>query len=254
MTTQSRTRSLVWRLRDKLSPTARGRVRRWADVVLAPVGSLAGARTGSRAVGLTFDDGPDPVVTPALLDLLAERDVRATFFLLTSRAIAHPRLVTRMVEAGHEVALHSDTHDRLTLVATGELRRRLGSARTMLEDLAGRRVRYFRPPFGAQSVRTYLAARACGLDVVVWGPYAQDWVDDAPDVVAARGLVGLEPGSILLLHDGLVVPPGSVPPTFDRIAMFRLLLDGAAERRLRGGTVSALVSEGSPRRTAWFRP
>lgn len=254
MTVRNGPRHVVWGLREKLSPAARGRVRRAADVLLSPVGSLVGARTGTRDVALTFDDGPDPAVTPALLDLLDEHDARATFFLLTSRSGAHPEIAREIVERGHEVALHSDVHDRLTLVPSGELRRRLAAARTALEDVTGAPVRYFRPPFGAQSLRTYLAARSCGLDVVVWGPYAEDWVEDEPATVAARGLRGLAPGSVLLLHDGLDVPPRSPVPTFDRVEMFRLLLDGVRERALRPVTLSALLARGSARRTAWFRP
>ena len=115
-------------------------------------------------------------------------------------------------------------------------------------------MRYFRPPFGAQSPSTYLVARSCGLDVVVWGPYAEDWVDGTPEIVAGRGLRNLSAGDVLLLHDGLVTPPGSRLPTFDRIRAFELILDGMAEQGLVATTVGDLTTNRCARRTAWFRP
>ena len=122
-----------------------------------------------------------------------------------------------------------------------EAHRRAGDARPL------------RPPFGSQSLSTYLAARSCGLDVVVWGPYAEDWVECAPEAVAERGLSDLRAGQILLLHDGLEMPDGEARPTFDRVRAFELILDGLETRGLAGATVGSLIAEGGARRTAWFR-
>jgi peptidoglycan/xylan/chitin deacetylase (PgdA/CDA1 family) len=246
--------TLAWKARSMLSADGRKHVRRIADRILAPLGSINGALRPSQAVALTFDDGPDPVVTPLLLDLLCERGVRATFFLLTDRVSRHPELVRRMAAEGHEIALHADRHERLTAVSAREARRRISAARDLLESVAAQPVRFFRPPFGAQSLATYLVARACGLDVVVWGPYAEDWVESLPEAVAARGLKGLKGGDVLLLHDGLEPPAGAPIPTFDRVRAFELILDGMAARGLRPATVGDLISAGKARRTAWFRP
>jgi peptidoglycan/xylan/chitin deacetylase (PgdA/CDA1 family) len=246
--------TLAWKLRSRLSDDGRKRVRRVADPLLRAVGSINGAATPSRRVALTFDDGPDETVTPRLLDLLRERGAHGTFFVLADRASRHPDLVRRMVAEGHEIALHADTHSRLTQVPPLKLRRRLSSARGLLEEVANQRVRLFRPPFGAQSLVTYLVARTCGLDVVVWGPYAEEWVDGSPEEVAARGLKRLEGGDVLLLHDGLVRPAGEATPGFDRVRAFELVLDGMAARGLSPSTVGELTAAGSARRTAWFRP
>lgn len=248
------TTSLAWKARDRLSPEGRKRARRIADRLLFPFGSIQGARRPSNAVALTFDDGPDPLVTPRLLDLLRDRGVQTTFFLLTDRVMRLPDLVGRMVAEGHEIALHADRHDRLTLVPAGELWRRVRAARDVLERVTDRPIRFFRPPFGAQSLTTYLVVRACGLDVVVWGPYAEDWVESSPETVAARGLAALNGGDVLLLHDGLVGPPGEPVPTFDRVRAFELILDGMAARGLTPTTVGQLIGAHKPRRTAWFRP
>ena len=248
------TATLTWQARGKLSAKGRKRARRIADRFLAPLGSINGSRGFSQAVALTFDDGPDSSVTPRLLDLLRARDVRATFFLLTDKAARHPELVRRIAAEGHEIALHADRHERLTLVAPRELLRRLSAARRLLQQIAGQRVKLFRPPFGAQSLVSYLIARACGLQVVVWGPYAEDWIESSPEAVAARGLANLNGGDVLLLHDGLEAPAGEPTPTFDRVRAVELILDGLAERGMRASTVGDVIAAGKVRRTAWFRP
>jgi peptidoglycan/xylan/chitin deacetylase (PgdA/CDA1 family) len=245
---------LAWKIRSMLPVSGRKFVRRIGDRILTPLGSINGAVGTSRAVALTFDDGPDPTVTPCLLDLLRERGVHATFFVLTDKVALHTELVRRMAAEGHEIALHADRHERLTLVSVREARRRIIGARDLLQSVVGRPVRFFRPPFGAQSVATYLVARACGLDVVVWGPYAEDWVESAPEEVATRGLKELKAGDVLLLHDGLEMPAAQPIPSFDRIRAFELILDGIIARGLSPVTVGELISAGNPTRTAWFRP
>jgi peptidoglycan/xylan/chitin deacetylase (PgdA/CDA1 family) len=244
---------LIDKVRTGLSEKNRKRARRLADGLLGTIGSISGARAPSDRIALTFDDGPDPAVTPRLLDLLRARETRATFFVLTCLAERHPGIIRRIVDEGHEIALHADRHERLTDLPVRDVFRRLKAARAGLEDLAGQPIRLFRPPFGSQSLSTYLAARSCGLDVVVWGPYAEDWVERAPEAVAERGLSDLRPGQILLLHDGLEMPDGEARPTFDRVRAFELILDGLEARGLAGTTVGDLIAEGGPRRTAWFR-
>jgi peptidoglycan/xylan/chitin deacetylase (PgdA/CDA1 family) len=246
--------SVAWRLRSRLTPDRRARIRSTLDPLLSSVGSINGTSGSLPHVALTFDDGPDPAITPRVLDLLRDRGAHATFFVLTDRAVRHPELIRRIVGEGHELALHADRHERLTEVPLLELGRRLRAARRLLEETSRARVQLFRPPFGAQSPATYLAARASGLDVVVWGPYAEDWAEAAPEVVAARGLEGLASGDVLLLHDGLVTPAGEPVPTFDRVRAFELILDGMHARRLRATSVGGLLAAEPARRTAWFRP
>jgi len=254
MSTHPTTATVVWKARSVLPPAGRRAARRIADAALSPLGSICGAGREVPRVALTFDDGPDASVTPALLELLRARGARATFFVVTDKAQTNRELIKRMVADGHEVALHCDRHDRLTTVPVRELRRRLRDARMALESITGERVRYFRPPFGAQSLGTFLAARGCGLEVVVWGPHAEDWVDKPVEAIAARGLAALRAGDVLLLHDGLEVLDGEPLPTFDRIHAFTLILDGIATRGLHATTVGDLVRSSKPRRTAWFRP
>jgi peptidoglycan/xylan/chitin deacetylase (PgdA/CDA1 family) len=248
--------SVTRALAGRLSPTARRRVRRATDGALAPLGSIRGVHTDAPVVALSYDDGPEPGGTGAVLDALAEAGVQATFFQLVYRAEAHPELVRRIVAAGHEVALHGIDHTRLTELTAADVTRRLADGKRRLEQVAGRPVRLFRPPYGSQTVRTYLAARRAGLDVVVWGPSAEDWQDGTPAEVAGRALAGIAPGEVMLLHDAFEVPPGDPrqPPTFDRGEVARALLAGLRERGYAASPVGALLAGRRTWRTAWYRP
>lgn len=232
----------------------RRRIRRTADVLLRRVGSVGAVAVSGRQVVLTFDDGPHPTRTPDLLDLLGSRSVTVTFFVLVSEARRHPDLVRRMVAEGHDVGLHGEDHSRLTTLSRREVRRRTRTARDDLERIAGVPVTVFRPPYGAQSLSSYLTVRTLGLDVVVWGPYAAEWEGGTPSQVAARAMRGMAPGAIVLLHDGLYLPDGQPDPDFDRTKAFSLLLDALTVNELMPTSLSGALRTGRVRRTAWFRP
>jgi peptidoglycan/xylan/chitin deacetylase (PgdA/CDA1 family) len=246
-----------WAVRDRLSPNARRLARRLADPLLAPVGSVTGATGVGRRFALTFDDGPDPASTPSVLAVLGARGVTATFFLLVERAEAHPALVRRLLDEGHEVGLHGLDHARLTTRTRAEVTEQIEGGRRRLERVAGRPVRLFRPPYGAQSPRTWLAARRAGLDVVVWNGHAEDWVDQPPSAVAERATAALRPGGVLLLHDAIAGDPrGARPPMprFDRAEAVDRFLAGLPSLGWQPRTVSDLLAAGRATRTAWFRP
>jgi len=243
---------LTDKLRARLNPAARQRLRRLADRFFSGLGSINGAHPPTTLVAITYDDGPDPAVTPGILDLLKARGCRATFFVLTDKAADRPDLLQRMVAEGHEVGLHFDRHDRLTAMPKAVARERLTAARRRLEEWVGP-VRFFRPPFGGQSLATFNIARKLGLDVVTWGPHAEDWIQQPPAAAAARALRDMRGGDILLLHDGMEVPPGEVPPVLDRVKILDLVLDGMKDRGFVPTTVGAMVAQGRPRLSPWFR-
>lgn len=239
--------------RKGLGPGMRRTVKRMVEPMLSPIGTLQRVRSAVPAVALTFDDGPDPLITPRVLDVLAAHDATATFFVLTNKARNHPALIRRMTDEAHEVALHCDRHDRLTKVPLRQVRDRLAAAKGELELLSGGSVAHFRPPFGAQSLSTLAIARILKFDVVAWGPYAEDWIEQSPEAGAAKALANVSSGDIVLLHDGLEMPAGEVPPMFDRVRMIDLILSGLGERGLRAVSVDKLISFGSMVRTPWFR-
>src|SRR5204862_1967634 len=107
-------------------------------------------------VALTYDDGPDPGITPRLLDVLGESDTKATFFIVGECAVAHPEIVRRMAEDGHSVGTHSMHHRDLRRVSVALARAEVNEARRAVEDIVGRPVPLFRPPHGRLSARSAL--------------------------------------------------------------------------------------------------
>ncbi|HLU45750.1 MAG TPA: polysaccharide deacetylase family protein [Natronosporangium sp.] len=232
-------------------------VRRVARRVTAPVGTVRAVRTPSDKFVVTYDDGPDPPGTTAVLSALADHGVTATFFVLMPRARRYPGLLAEIAAAGHEIALHGEDHRRLTQLPAAQVRRRLAAARAELEDLTGAPVRWFRPPYGAQLPRTWLAIRQAGLEPVGWGPTPYDWLHLPEHELAERALSRAAPGEILLAHDAwpgpdVGVDDGPAPP-IDRGKLARLMLAGLAERRLVGCSLRDALADGELLRWAWFR-
>ncbi len=254
MSTRNTKKGAVGALRTSLSPANRRRVRALVDPVLAPIGSIGRIRTDERVCALTFDDGPE-AATSAILEVLAAHQATATFFVLVPKAKEHADLVRRAADAGHEIALHGPDHRRLPTFSMGDVRKRLTGARRDLEAIVGRPVTRMRPPFGAQSLRSYVATRRAGLDPVVWSADAEDWVDRTPAAIADIALARVEPGTILLLHDAWEGDPSStdVAPTFDRAEMVNRFLSGLRERGYAASSVERLLATAPARRTAWFR-
>ncbi|HQZ84113.1 MAG TPA: polysaccharide deacetylase family protein [Actinomycetota bacterium] len=195
--------------------------------ILAPVGTFC-VDTTDRVFALTYDDGPDPKSTPGVLEVLAQQHAKATFFVLSEQARRSPRLVERIVADGHELALHGRDHRSLLTLSTRAAIAAIRDARAVVEDIAGRPVHLFRPPYGEHTLAQAVAIRRIGLSVVIWSGAAQDWVDDAEDAVVARAVTAVFPGAILLLHDTRADPdtlaPGESLPTFDRAQVLERIL------------------------------
>lgn len=167
---------------------------------------IAPARPGELA--LTFDDGPNPVWTPELLDILSGFDVRATFFLVGKFAVGESALVRRIAEAGHVVGNHTWNHPNLALSSTKRIGEELSRTRDVLEQITGRAVRYFRPPFGARRPAALRAARVLGMTPVMWNAMTNDWEERDGRKIAARLGQKIEAAgqagraANVVLHDG----------------------------------------------------
>lgn len=172
---------------------------------------------------LSFDDGPTPQVTEAVLDLLAQFGVKASFFVLVAKARLHPQLIARIVAEGHTLGLHGEDHRLPFGRSAGELGESLSRARAELAQLAGQPIELYRPSHGFKNVALLSAVRAAGLRMCFWD-YGV-WDTDAPAAaVLLRRLRALtpqeaapRPGPIVLLHDGLgdapELPPHASPMT-----------------------------------------
>jgi peptidoglycan/xylan/chitin deacetylase (PgdA/CDA1 family) len=155
------------------------------------------------AVAITFDDGPHPLVTPAILDLLDAHGARATFFCVGQRAAAHPEVVAEITRRGHRVGNHTWRHSAaFVFLPPGRLAREIDRTQEALASATGRRPVFVRAPAGLRSpwLDPLLVRR--GLTLVAWTRRGFDTVTRDPARIAARLLRGLRPGDILLLHDG----------------------------------------------------
>ncbi len=161
-----------------------------------------------REVALTYDDGPNPVVTPLLLDVLASRGVRATFFLIGSFVRKEPGLAREIAAAGHLIGNHTMTHPRLAWQSAERIRRELRDTNRAIEDAIGAPVRHFRPPHGARRPYVMEAANELGLVTVLWNVTAYDWKPIDGAAIAANVRRGIDRngsrarGSNVLMHDG----------------------------------------------------
>jgi peptidoglycan/xylan/chitin deacetylase (PgdA/CDA1 family) len=191
-------------------------------------------RSGAHHVALTFDDGPDPRSTPQFLDALAAHGVRATFFVLGTQLAAHPELGRRIVDDGHELAVHGWSHRPLLLRGPRATAHDLRRARDLVASVGGVPPRYWRPPHGIPTGAGLLAARRLGLRPVLWTADGRDWRTDASgDSVAGEIVARLEPGAVVLLHDSDVT---SAPGAWrSALAALPHLLEACARRRLAVG-------------------
>jgi peptidoglycan-N-acetylglucosamine deacetylase len=164
--------------------------------------AISSVRGAGRVVALTFDDGPNPDATPRILDALAARNVKATFFVLGRHADRWPELVKRLAEEGHVIGNHGWHHRKLHVRGPGYVRRDLMMGTESIERASGGRPRLFRAPHGFRSPWVTPIARSLGQTTVGWSRGVWDSTRPGVDVIVRRTVQGAKPGAILLLHDG----------------------------------------------------
>lgn len=234
-------------LADHLALAAAGLAPR--SPLLGPVVTrLPDAAAARGEVALTFDDGPDPAATPAVLDLLDRgaggRGHRASFFLVGRRAEAHPALVAEIAARGHSVENHTDRHlSRFAFLPPRAAGAEIDRAQAVLTRLAGRPPAWFRPPAGMRSPLTGPLAAARGLTLASWTRRGFDTVERDPARVARRLTAGLAAGDLLLLHDGAAARTAAGRPVvLDALPALLAALD---ERGLRGVPLPRAEAAGS---------
>ena len=199
--------------------------------------------SGERTVALTFDDGPDPVYTPQVLDVLARYDVQATFFVIGRRVDAHPELIRRIVAAGHAVGSHGYSHAILRGVWPSEIMTELEQSEVALYRAAGIRTRLFRHPGGMQGAFLPFITKAGGWQVVVWSVDPRDYTQPGPGEIARRVLEGAHSGAIVLLHDG---SPDGNQPRRQTVAALPAILEGLRGRGYRFVSVTPSIDPTHP--------
>lgn len=161
-------------------------------------GVVVGVDTERPLVALTFDDGPHPITTPRVLEVLEHYRARGTFFMVGQQARRHPELVARVAAAGHTVAHHTLDHLSLPSLDRAAKRAQIAGGYQAVLPYG---VRLFRPPRGHLDLATWHAVRREGHDIVAWTGHAFDWTAQDAPTLAARLRSCLQPGSIILLHD-----------------------------------------------------
>jgi peptidoglycan/xylan/chitin deacetylase (PgdA/CDA1 family) len=153
----------------------------------------------SHRVALTFDDGPDDVHTPRVLDILAAHGVTATFFCVGRQVERYPDVLRRMRAEGHVVANHTARHLHLTAEAPDTVRREIEEGRDAIRAAGGVNPRWLRPPFGDWNPDTDAVAAELGLDVVLWDVDSVDW-SGIPGPAVAANVLGQVTGDAIVLH------------------------------------------------------
>jgi peptidoglycan-N-acetylglucosamine deacetylase len=151
------------------------------------------------SIALTFDDGPDPDATPAVLEALAAVGAVATFFLVGEQVEAHPDLAREVAARGHALGLHSHSHAEQDELS--DLRGDFDAVSAAVRDATGVEATLYRPPFGRFSEASYAECLRRGLTPVYWSGWGCDWEPVPPSRIANVAARDLEPGTILLLHD-----------------------------------------------------
>ncbi len=176
-------------------------------VVSAPEDAVfvrSGPAKGAKLVALTFDDGPEPGQTDAVLNLLRDNNVKATFFVLGDRTGRHPELVKRAADEGHQIANHSFSHKNFAKESEKEIRRQIVVGQRRIRNAVGgdELTPWIRPPYGRTNARAWKVLKAEKQRVVMWDVDPQDWRRPGTAKIANRVISNVEPGSIVLLHDG----------------------------------------------------
>jgi peptidoglycan-N-acetylglucosamine deacetylase len=155
-----------------------------------------------RVIALTFDDGPDPDRTPALLDTLGELGVPGTFFVVGNKAEKHPELCARMAREGHELGNHTYSHRYLPLARHDSVEQELARTDAAIFHATGITPTLARPPWGGRRPSTVRAFNRAAKRTVLWDVNSYDWKDLPPVDVARRVVDRARCGSIILMHDG----------------------------------------------------
>ncbi len=193
-------------------------------------------RPPPSTVALTFDDGPDRVWTPRTLEALEAAEARATFFVIAPRAAAHPELIEALLAAGHSVELHCNRHLRHRDAPREEIDRDTDSALAALGCL-GIRPAHWRVPWGMEAPWTEEVASARGLELQGWSVDTHDWRGDLATDMLAAAEPGLEPGAVVLMHDGLG-PGARREGCEETVALVPALVEAIRERGLEPGPLS----------------
>jgi len=192
----------------------------------------------SPYVAMTFDDGPSPLTTPRLLDILKQRNIKATFFMIGQNAERNPEIVKRILAEGHEIGNHSWTHPQLSKLSDERVTEEITKTQDAIKNACGYTPILLRPPYGAITSRQKeWIEKQFGLSVIMWSVDPFDWKRPGASVIEQRILAGARPGAIILSHDIHKQTVDAMPAT----------LDALAQKGYKFVTVSQLIAMNQPK-------
>lgn len=174
-----------------------------------------------QALLLSFDDGPDPLYTPQLIQTLARYEVKALFFLIGRQMEQHPQLVQELRRQGHSLGWHGPEHHNMWLMGYSATKKALAASAALTTGQPG--PAWYRPPYGNVNLFTLLLARKYGLRLLLWTTMIQDWRLTPDHILVERLLSRSGPGSVICLHDcgeGSSAEPGAPAHTIAALEMF----------------------------------
>ena len=193
-----------------------------------------------KVVALTFDDGPHPVYTPKILEILRRYKVKATFFLIGERVEQFPQIAQQIVSEGHEVGNHTYSHPNdLPREDWNKVRLEIEKCSAAIERVTGVRPKFFRPPRGFLNYKVLTLAQIEGYTVVFWTVSADHKDAPTPKAMANRVLKLVHPGAIILMHDG------RIPSRWKDVKALPLIIEGLQKRGYKFVTVSELFKRHS---------
>ncbi len=215
---------------------------RKAERLAAQPNAVFRVETSQPLVALTFDDGPDPLYTPKVLDLLDHYGAKATFFAIGTNALAYPELISRIVESGHVVANHTHSHLSLDRLSPEEITKEINDGKRDLLEAGAPESNLFRPPRGKTCKAVGVISDLYGYQTIFWDVVVDSWLKryearEAVDQITARVM----PGSIILAHDGGHTP-GRVVDRSDTIAALSPMLEKLTDLGLTSVTLPNLLA------------
>lgn len=196
-----------------------------------------------REIAITFDDGPNPRYTPAILDALKTKGVKATFFVTGRHVQKYPEIAKRIAVEGHDIGNHTYSHRELVPATRQAVVWQVRQAARVIEEVTGRKTRLMRPPRGIYSnaVRQLLVEE--GYQIVLWTVSGIDWRGVSAKRIARRVLRYAQPGGIILLHDGGALLRREGASRRNTVEALPLIINGLRERGYRIVTMSHMLSE-----------
>jgi peptidoglycan/xylan/chitin deacetylase (PgdA/CDA1 family) len=180
--------------------------------------TYSSAHVDGPYIAMTFDDGPSPETTPRLLDILKQRNIKATFFMIGQNAERNPDLVRRILAEGHEIGNHSWTHPQLSKLSDDRVTQEITKTQEAIKSASGFTPTTLRPPYGAITARQRAwIENQFGLNIILWSVDPFDWKRPGPSVITQRILSGARPGAIILSHDIHKQTVDAMPATLDAL-------------------------------------